>query len=262
MFSTMDSQPQEWLLNDSNGIHTLCVCCFRDSAHARHWIHTLVPRNQNGQLLKWSSGGRKRRTEQRRAKFFAAMEKHFSDIDFRIHCISSTEGEISNFTQAFYLQNLANIRQALDPNGKTLLIFKVANDKEITIPVLRAAKLLWIYYCLKYMIEVHQLHGLLYSDWFAFDSMDGEVKALGVSIVNFLLSATKLDLQISIAKDPNEFEADLLSDWLVGWCSYARTTNPASDFSQLFDVLSERDPSKFEAIHFACNMETRIKAET
>jgi hypothetical protein len=95
MFSTMDSQPQEWLLNDTNALHTLCVCRFRDSAHARKWIYALVPRNQHGKLLKWSSGSRKERTEQRRSKFIDAMEQYYNDIDFRIHCISSTEGQIS-----------------------------------------------------------------------------------------------------------------------------------------------------------------------
>lgn len=259
MFSSMDSQPQEWLLNDPNALHTLCICCFRDSAHARKWIHTLIPRNQNGKLLKWSSGSREKRTERRRVEFIDAMERHYDDIDFRVHCISSTEGQISNFTQAFYLQNLENVRQALDAKGKNCLVFQVTKDKHIAIPVLRAAKLLWIYYCLKYMKEVHKLHGFLYSDWFACDSMDSEVKALGVSAVNFLLTTTKLDLQISIAKVPKKSEADILSDWLCGWCNFAGSTGATTDFAKRFEALSDRDPSKFEAIHYACEMEARVE---
>jgi hypothetical protein len=261
MFSIMDSQPQEWLLNDPNALHTLCICCFRDSAHARKWIHTLLPRNQHGKLLKWSSGSRKKRTERQRAEFIDSMERHYDDIDFRIHCISSTEGQISNFSQAFYLQNLENVSQALDAKGKNCLVFQVAKDKQIAIPVLRAAKLLWIYYCLKYTKEVHQLHGFLHSDWFACDSMSGEVKALGVSMVNFLLTATKLDLQISIAKDPKKSEADILSDWLCGWCNFARSTGRTTDLAKRFEALSNRDPSKFDAIHYACNMEVRVEPE-
>jgi len=261
MFSTMDSQPQEWLLNDANTLHTLCICCFRDSAHARKWIHTLVPRNRNGKLLKWSSGSGKERTERRRAEFIDAIERHYDDIDFRIHCISSTEGQISTFTQAFYLQNLENVSQALDAKGKNRIVFRVDKDKQIAVPVLRAAKLLWIYYCLKYLKEVHQLRGFLYSDWFACDSMSGEVKALGVSIVNFLLNATKLDVQISIAKDPKKSEANVLSDWLRGWCNFSRSTGATTAFAKRFEVLSERDPNKFNAIHYACNMEVRVEPE-
>jgi hypothetical protein len=255
MFSIMDSQPQEWLLNDPNALHTLCICCFRDSAHAWKWIHTLIPRNQHGKLLKWSSGSRKKRTERWGAEFIDAMERNYDDIDFRIQCISSTEGEISNFAQAFYLQNLENVSQALDAKGKNCLVFRVSKDKQIAIPVLRAAKLLWIYFCLKYMKEFHQLDGVLYSDWFACDSMSGEHKALGVSMVNFLLTATKLGIQISIATDPKNSEADILADWLVGWCNFARSTGAATDFAKRFEILRDRDHRKFEAIEYACNME-------
>ncbi|MBX9658821.1 MAG: hypothetical protein K2X00_09660 [Nitrospiraceae bacterium] len=206
-------------------------------------------------LLKWSSGSRRRRTEKRRAEFIDAMERHYDDLDFQIHCISSTEGQISNFTQAFYLQNLRNISQALDAKGKPCLVFQVAQDKQISIPVLRAAKLLWIYYCLKYMMEAKQLHGFLYSDWFASDSYSGEVKALGVSMVNFLLTATKLDLQISIAKDPRMSEADILSDWLCGWCNFSRSTGATTEIAKRFEMLSKRDSNKFDAIHYECKME-------
>ena len=92
--------------------------------------------------------------------------------------------------------------------------------------------------------------------------MSGEVKALGVSVVNFLLTATKLDVQISIAKDPRKSEADLLSDWLGGWCNFSRSTGATAAFAKRFEELSERDPSKFDAIHYACNMEVRGEPET
>jgi hypothetical protein len=106
-------------------------------------------------------------------------------------------------------------------------------------------------------MEVHQMHGFLHSDWFACDSMGGEVKALGVSMVNFLLTATKLDLQISIAKDPKKSEADLLSDWLGGWCNFSKSVGATTNFAKRFQALSDRDPSKFEAIHYACNFEVQ-----
>lgn len=178
------------------------------------------------------------------------MERHYDAIDFQIHCISSTEGQISSFAQAFYLQNLANVSQALDEAGQNCLVFRVAQDRQIAVPVLRAAKLVWIYFCLKYMKEVHKFSGFIYSDWFACDSMNGEHKALGVSMVNFLLTATNSDLQISIAKDPKQSEADILADWLVGWCNFSRSTGKDSDFAKRFEVLSDRDHGRFDAVHY------------
>lgn len=111
------------------------------------------------------------------------------------------------------------------------------------------------------MKEIHQITGFLYSDWFACDSMRGEVKALGVSMVNFLLTATKLNLQISIAEDPKNSEADILSDWLCGWCNFAKSTGATTDFATRLEGLSLRDPSRFDAIHYACNMEVHAEPE-
>lgn len=89
--------------------------------------------------------------------------------------------------------------------------------------------------------------------------MNSEHKALGVSMVNFLLTATNLDLQISIAKDPQQPDADILADWLVGWCNFSKSTGALTDFAKRFEVLRDRDPDKLDAFHYACNMEVRVE---
>jgi hypothetical protein len=261
MFSTIDSQPQEWLLNNAKALHTICFCCFRDATHARTWIHALVPRNQNGDFLKWSTGGPKDRVHRRRRRFMDVLDRRFDEMDFLVHCITSTEGQISRFVNAFYLQNLKNITQRLDAKGRNCLVFQVSTNDQIQLPVLQAAKLLWIYFCVKYMKEQHGLEGFIHSDWFACDSYLAPQKALGVSMVNFLLSSSGIGLQVSISKDPKQSEADLLSDWLSGWCNFARSSALDHEFAKRFEALLQRNPNKFAAVHFDCNVRVKVVEE-
>ena len=255
MFNTIDSQPQEGLLNDANLLHTLCVCCFRDGGSARNWIHTLVPKNRNGNLVKWSAGGPKERVQRRRMQFIEQVDKHYDAIDFVVHCISSTESQISLFANALFLQNLQNIGQELDTKGRNCLVFKVSDQKTICMPALRAAKLIWIFFCIKYMREVHNLSGFIYSDWFSNDAAVGEDKALGVAMVNFLLSSTGVGIQLSIANSPESSEADLLSDWFAGWSNSSKGGTANSELAAKFDALIERTPRKIDWITYQCNLD-------
>lgn len=255
MFSTIDSQPQEWLLNDPNLLHTLSFCCFRDSSSARHWIHKLVPKDRNGNLVKWSAGGPKERVQRRRMQFVERIEKNYDAIDFSVHCISSTEGQISLFANVLFLQNLRNIGQERDEKGRNCLVFKITDQKSIRMPALRAAKLIWIYFCVKYMKDVHNLGGFIYSDWFSNDTADGEDKALGVAMVNFLLDSTGVGLELSIARSPGSSEADLLSDWFAGWSNSSKGGKANTELAAKFDALIERTPCKVDWVMYQCNLQ-------
>lgn len=255
MFSTIDSQPQEWLLNEPDLLHTLSLCCFRDGASARSWIHTLVPKDKNGNLVKWSAGGPKKRVQRRRNQFIEQVDKHYDAIDFAVHCISSTEGQISAFANALFLQNLQNIRQETDAKGRNCLVFNVSEQKTIRMPALRAAKLIWIYFCMKYMKEAHNLSGFVYSDWFSNDTDAGEDKALGVAMVNFLLNSTGVGLQLSISNSPASSEADLLSDWFAGWSNSSKSGTANSELVAKFDALVERVPRKIGWIMYQYNLQ-------
>lgn len=255
MFSTIDSQPQEWLLNEPDLLHTLSLCCFRDGASARSWIHTLVPKDKNGNLVKWSAGGPKERVQRRRNQFIEQVDKHYDAIDFAVHCISSTEEQISEFANALFLQNLQNIRQETDAKGRNCLVFNVSEQETIRMPALRAAKLIWIYFCMKYMKEAHNLSGFVYSDWFSNDTAAGEDKARGVSMVNFLLNSTGVGLQLSISNSPASSEADLLSDWFAGWSNSSKSGTANSELVAKFDALVERVPRKIDWIMYQCNLE-------
>jgi hypothetical protein len=257
-YTTLDSQPDERLLNDANLLHTLCFCRFRDLDHASKWIHELVPKDKNGRFVKWSGSGGTARKLKRRLQFINAVNQRYDSIDFSVHCISSTESEISRFAHAFYLQNLAHITQELNDKNKNCLVFAISETKKIKIPVLRAAKLLWIYFSIKYMKEVNQLDGFIYSDWFSADSMKGEDKALGVAFVNFLLNSTGIGLQLSIEVEPGKGEADLLSDWFAGWCNTSKSGTADSNIAAKFDQLVERTPKKIDWVEFLCNMEVHL----
>lgn len=250
MFNTMDSQPEEWLLNDPNVMHTLCFCCFRDSASAKKWIHQLVPKDQNEHFLKWSGGGRRDRNLSRRRQFIEAINLYYDDIDFSVHCISSTEAEISNFAQAFYWENLNNITQELDDKNRNCLVFRINKAREIKIPVLRAAMLIWMYYSIKYMKDENQLNGFIYSDWFSGDKATGEDKALGVAMVNFLLKRTGLELELKLPIVPASAEADLLSDWFAGWCNSSKTGSVQEEIKEGFEKVLELNPKKIDWIDY------------
>lgn len=249
-FNTMDSQPEEWLQDDAAVLHTLCFCCFHDSASAKKWIHQLVPKNQIGVLQKWSGGARRDGNLRRRREFIEAINWHYSDIDFSVHCISATEAEISKFAQAFYWQNLNNIRQELDDKNRNCLVFKINEAKEIKIPVLRAAILIWIYYSIKYMKDENNLNGFIYSDWFSADKQTGEDKALGVAMVNFLLKRTGLELELKLPLDPASAEADLLSDWFAGWCNSSKAGTVEAEIKEEFEKVLDRSPKKIDWIMY------------
>ncbi|RON06235.1 hypothetical protein BK658_00140 [Pseudomonas brassicacearum] len=123
------------------------------------------------------------------------------------------------------------------------------------MPALRAAKLLWIYFCVKYMKEVNNLTGFIYSDWFCADVPEGEDRALGVSFVNFLLTQTGINLQLSIPHKASQSEADLLSDWFAGWSNSSKGGTGNPELSAKFDQLIERASQKIDWIMFACNVE-------
>jgi hypothetical protein len=94
--------------------------------------------------------------------------------------------------------------------------------------------------------------GFLYCDWFAGDRYGGEDPALGVGLVNFLLKATGIDLQLSIAKDPDSAEADLLSDWFAGWANSSKSGTLDQNLAQRFDALTQRQSPKVDWIRYRC----------
>lgn len=106
------------------------------------------------------------------------------------------------------------------------------------------------------MKEVHNLSGFIYSDWFSNDTSVGEDKALGVAMVNFLLSNTGVDLQLSIANIPSQSEADLLSDWFAGWCNTSKGGSLTPELAAKFDALIVRVPRKIDWIMYQCEILT------
>lgn len=184
-----------------------------------------------------------------------AVEKQYDAFDFSVHCISSTEGQISLFANALFLQNLQNIGQEQDEKGRNCLVFKINDQKAIRMPTLRAAKLIWIYFCVKYMKDVHNLSGFVYSDWFSNDTAQGEDKALGVAMVNFLLSSTGVGLQLSIANTPSSSEADLLSEWFAGWSNSSKGGTASPELAAQFEAVAERQPGKIDWIMYQCHLD-------
>ena len=64
MITTLDTQPQEWMEGDEKVFHTVAACHFENIEHIEHWINKLIPRNQSGNLVKWSGGKRKSHTRE------------------------------------------------------------------------------------------------------------------------------------------------------------------------------------------------------
>jgi hypothetical protein len=218
----MDSQPQESLEFDTGLWHTLCVCCFPDSKRAKYWIHSLVPRKSNGNFAKWSDGRGTKPKYTRRVQFIDQIFKTYDGMDFSVHCISSTEADISKYAQYYYEKNITTTSQEQDTKGVNNLVFTVPGVGPVRIQVLRAAKLIWIYHCLDYLKQKINLNGIIYSDWFSNDSYTTTYPALGVSFVNYLLNTTNKNAEIRISKDPGMSEADLLSDWFAGWANSSK----------------------------------------
>lgn len=62
MITALDAQPQEWMVGNENIFHTVAACNFKSLEHLEHWVHRLVPMNQDGTFVKWSGGRRKAET--------------------------------------------------------------------------------------------------------------------------------------------------------------------------------------------------------
>lgn len=240
-FNSLDSQPEECLRGDPTVLHTMCFCRFRDSASAKKWIHKLVPKNQDGVLQKWSDGRGSAIKLKRRRQFIEAINQNYDDIDFSVHCISATEAQISRFTQAFYCANPDAITQHLDDEGNNHLAFKINETKQIEFPVRRAARLIWPVYAIEYLKDENQLSGFIFSDRFA-----GDIR--GVKLLNFLLKKTTSDLQLSLPLDPDDSEADFLSDWFAGWANSSKTGSVEAAIQAEFEKVLERTPKKIDWI--------------
>ncbi|RUR12570.1 hypothetical protein [Legionella septentrionalis] len=244
MFNTLDSSPQECLEFKPHYYHTMCVCSFRNREHALYWIKKIVPQNKNKGFHKWSSKARGQRKVEIRKQFVKSVLANLNEIDFKVYCISSTESDISHIAQYFFSQNLSNITQEVQENGKNYLLFKITKNKTIKMPALRAARLIWTIECCRMLKSQFNLSGEILSDWFAFDSYDTADPAEGVSLVNFLLKATGVNLQISIPQKASNDVFELMSDWFSGWCrsSLEKTNHLFKEYKYLNDVA----PEKFE----------------
>lgn len=252
-YNTIDSQPQESLLNNPNLIHTFCFCVFKDKRILFDWIKKLVPHDKNGVPKKWSNGDGKVRSLNNRKEFIENLEKNKNDLDFKVYCISSNESQISIFANAFYLSNIGNIVQENDSKGRNCLVFRITDAKTLKIPALRAANLIWIYYCLKYLCEEKGINGFIYSDWFSNDSMQGDDKAVGVAIVNYFLKTSNLGIQISIAKPNTTRYDDIISDWFAGWTNSSRNRKVDQEIIDSFEKFLVDKPDVIEWIEYCCN---------
>lgn len=252
MITTLDAQPQEWMEGEESVFHTIAACHFENIEHIEYWIHKLVPRNQNGDFVKWSGG---RRVEQTRNQFIDSCLKYSNEIDFKVNCVSSSEGEMSWFAWAFYMQNQRHITQRTDIKDRNRLVFQISKEKELSFPVLRAGYLIWYHHVIRYLAESQNIKGKLISDNFACDQKGpGEGTALGVSFVNFLLAQSNSELQISLPITDRYKACDHVSDYFCGWVNSVRSKiSPESHEQKLAEL--ESNPSKFiESVIFATNL--------
>lgn len=252
MITALDAQPQEWMEGKENTFHTVAACHFKSLEHLEQWMHRLVPRNQNGEFVKWSGGRRKAET---RDQFIANCFTYAGDMDFQVNCISTSEGEMSWFAWVFYMQNRELVTQRLDAKGRNCLVFKISADKEPQFPVLRAGYLIWYHHVIRYLAEVQMITGKLISDNFANDQEGpGDGKALGVSFVNFLLEQSKSELRISLPVTERYKSCDRLSDYFCGWVNSVRSKTATALNEQKLSELESR-PTKFlENVIFATNL--------
>jgi hypothetical protein len=161
------------------------------------------------------------------------------------------------FAQVLYLQNPDVVGQEVIDN-RNHMTFRLDDGTTIRrIPVLRAARLIWIYFCLKYLREVHRLNGFIYSDWLAGDTQHGDESAAAVRFVNLLLQGGQIGLQVSIARDPRNTEADLLSDWFAWWCNGSLSSTIDQDLACRFDQLLDRTNPKIYWERYAALLNVR-----
>ena len=168
MFTTLDAKPQEWMQGDPAVLHTVAACHFASPEHAEHWIDALIPKNRNGQFVKWAGG---RRKDETRNAFLAACIDHAHELDFSITCVSSSEGEMSWFAWAFYFPNRHLIIQRTDAKERNCLIFQLGNGESIGFPVLRAGYLIWYHNVIRYLSDGKGLRGKFLSDNFCNDEV-------------------------------------------------------------------------------------------
>ena len=237
---------------DESVFHTVSACHFENLDHIEYWIHKLVPRNQKGDFVKWSGG---RRIDQTRNQFVDNCFKYSSEIDFRVNCVSTSEGEMSWFAWAFYMQNQRQITQRLDAKGRNCLVFQISTERGLSFPVLRAGYLIWYHHVIRYLVESQNIKGKFISDNFACDQPGpGEGKAIGVSFVNFLLTQSKSDVQISLPITERYRACDRLSDYFCGWVNSARSKKATKSHEQKLAEL-EAHPKRFiENVIFATNL--------
>jgi hypothetical protein len=250
--TTLDAKPQEWMQGDPDALHTVAACHFASIEHAEHWIKTLVPKNRNGDFVKWAGG---RRKDETRHTFLAACAAHAHDLDFSITCVSSSENEMSWFAWAFYFPNRHFIAQRTDAKGRNCLVFEPGNGQAVLLPVLRAGYLIWYHHVIRYLTDGKGLRGKFLSDNFCADEVGpGPGRARGVAFVNWLLSITDVKPQISLPANERFRRLDLLSDHFCGlantvWSGMA-TESQTRDFRALEQLL----PDVFENVKFATNL--------
>ena len=252
MFTTLDAKPQEWMQGDSAVLHTVAACHFTSPEHAERWISTLVPKNKNGDFLKWAGG---RRKDETRNEFLAACVAHAHDLDFSVTCVSSSEGEMSWFAWAFYFPNRHIIAQRRDARGRNCLVFEPGNGQSIVIPVLRAGYLIWYHNVIRYLTDGKGIRGKFLSDNFCADEVGpGPSKAMGVAFVNWLLSMSDVKPQLSLPTNDRFRRMDLLSDHFCGLANTTWSQTATESQSRNFKALEESRPDLFENVKFATNL--------
>ena len=251
MLTTLDAQPQGWMEGDAHGVHTVSACHFQNHEHAEYWVRKLVPTNKNGRFVKWSGGRRKVRS---RSTFMANCLRHASEIDFRVNCISSLEGQMSWFAWAFYMQNRNLVRQELDNKGRNCLVFPINQEVEFRFPVLRAGYLIWYHRVVEYLAQVKTIRGMVLSDNFCNDDFGTHSHAAqGVAFVNFLLSQSGQALKVSLPTSDQFRDLDRLSDCFCGWVNSVRLGLAPAEHERLLSEF-EKHKGIFDSVVLAADI--------
>lgn len=245
--TTLDAKPNEWMAGDAAIVHTVTACTFESIDHAQHCIDAIVPKNRAGKYLKWSEGRRKERT---RAQFVENCLANVSQLKFKINSVSSSEGNMSWFAWAFYMQNLSLIKQQTDLKGRNCLVFSGIRRDGIAFPVLRAGYLIWYHHVIRYLVEAKGLSGKFLSDNFCADE---EGKAIGVGFVNFLLQAVSGHAPISLPLNDRFRALDVLSDNICGWVNDVRIGIADQNLVLALQTLRE-DSSLFDDVEYAMDL--------
>lgn len=252
MLTTLDAKPQEWMEGAENVLHTVSACHFDSIEHAEHWIDKLIPKNANNRPVKWSGG---RRKDQTRKIFIENCLKYQDEIDFKINCVSSLEGEMSWFAWAFYFQNQNLVSQRLDARGRNCLVFSGLNGGELSFPVLRAGYLIWYHHVVRYLVEFKQVSGKFLSDNFCNDKVGpGQGKAQGVAFVNFLLGLSPQKPQISLPTVERLAKLDIISDAMCGWSNSVRSKNASQEFATSLELFEHSRTKPIDNVVYAMDL--------